>query len=194
MTESFAETVELIRSARGGDSEAIGAMVARYRKPLLERIRVMMGAQARGAADSNDFLQDLFIEVVRDFENLERCDERSFLRWATCIARNNIRDSLRRRRERAIGDFASSIDWRPADGAEGRTPPPDAAAHQEQVDRLVDALAEVPEDYRLVIELRHFESLSFAEVGRRMARSENAVQILHHRALIRLGGLLRHDD
>jgi RNA polymerase sigma-70 factor (ECF subfamily) len=193
VTSGFADTVALIRDARAGDARALNAVVARWRQPLLERIRLMMGAEARGAADSSDFFHDLFIEILRDFDSLPRLDERSFLRWATCLARNNIRDALRRHHERAIGDFASSLDCRSLGNLGDRPAPPDIAERNEQVDRLIDALGELAEDHRRVIELRDFDRLSFAEVGRCMGRTENAAQILHHRALIRLGELLRGD-
>lgn len=191
MKDPFAETVELIRSARAGDAGAFGAVVARYRRPLLDRIRLMMGAEARGAAESSDFVQGLFLEIVRDFGSLRGCDERSFLRWATALARNNIRDAVRRQREHAIGNFASSLDWRPANGNVDRPAPSEMIARQEQVDGLVEAMTALPEDYQRVIELRHFDALSFAEIGALMQRSDNAAQILHHRALIQLGELLR---
>lgn len=193
MADTFAETVDLIRAARTGNQGALEAVVARYRGPLLERIRLMMGSNARSAADSGDFLQGLFVEILRGFDSLQRCDERSFLRWATGLARNNIRDAVRRRRELTIGQFASSLEWRPARG-HGDTPSPqDNAANLEQVDLLVDALCDMPADYRRVIELRHFEGLSFVEIGHSMQRSENAAQILHSRALVYLGELLRGD-
>jgi len=40
---------------------------------------------------------------------------------------------------------------------------------------LVDQLAELPPDYREVLVLRHFQGLSFAEVGQQMRRSPGAV-------------------
>lgn len=190
MSGTFEDTVDLIRAARAGDTHALNVVAARYREPLLERIRLMMGVEARRAAESDDFLQGVLCEVVRDFESLRQCDEQSFLRWATHLARNNIRDAVRRRRERAVGSFASSIDWQPARGDAQAAAPPAEAARLEDVDRLIDAMTKLPVDHRRVIELRDFDGLSFAEVGREMNRSENATQLLHFRALIGLGAAL----
>ena len=69
--------------------------------------------------------------------------------------------------------------------------PSQSASRQEQVDLLLEALAELPDDKQRVVELRDFEGLSFAEIARAMGRSENAVQLLHTRALARLAGILR---
>jgi RNA polymerase sigma-70 factor (ECF subfamily) len=191
MTDSFHDTVELVRVAQSGERTSVAAIIERYREVLLQRIRFLMGPEARQAADSNDFLQGLFLEVVTDFEKRGPRDEREFLRWATAIARNNIRDGVRRRRELAVDRFASSLDWRPVLGNAPADSPESVAEREEQVERLCEAMTSLREDDRSVIELRHFEGLSFAEIGRRLGRSENAAQILHTRALVKLGEMLR---
>ena len=56
--------------------------------------------------------------------------------------------------------------------------PSKAAAQREQGILLADALSYLPSDYREVLVLRHFEDLSFAEVGERMDRSLDSVQKL----------------
>ena len=47
-------------------------------------------------------------------------------------------------------------------------------------------LAQLPEDYREVLVLRHLEGLSFAEVSGRMGRSLDSVEKLWVRGLARL--------
>jgi RNA polymerase sigma-70 factor (ECF subfamily) len=69
--------------------------------------------------------------------------------------------------------------------APGSTPS-GVAARREQGVLLADALGRLPEHYREVIVLRHVEELPFAEVARRMGRSETAVQKLWRRALAEL--------
>ncbi|MBK8977481.1 MAG: sigma-70 family RNA polymerase sigma factor [Planctomycetes bacterium] len=188
MDDTFPDHIALLRAACAGDCAAQDQLVLRFRGPLLERIRIMLGPDARRSAESSDFVQGVFVDVLRDLGRLGSVDERSFLRWATRIARNNILDATRRRHERALSAFASSFD---VAGEGGAASPVDAAAHREQIERLVDALTALRPDDRAVLELRHFEGLGFAEIGSRMGRSENAVQLLHTRALIRLGALLR---
>ena len=48
---------------------------------------------------------------------------------------------------------------------------------------LADALAELPDDYRQVILLRHIEGLPFEDVAQRMDRRRGAVRMLWLRAL-----------
>lgn len=186
-TES--STVVLLRAAQQGRAEALQELLRRHRDALLARIRLMMGPEARAAAESEDFVQGVFLEVARDLNRFSPVDERSFLRWATHIARNNIRDEVRRRRETALGSLASSVV--PVRSAHATGPLGEAMRH-EQIEVVVSALLGMPDDHRLVIELRDFDGRSFAEIGETMGRSENAAQLLHASAMIRLGAILVH--
>jgi RNA polymerase sigma-70 factor, ECF subfamily len=64
--------------------------------------------------------------------------------------------------------------------------PSEEAARREQAVRLADALGRLPEPYREVIVLRHLEGLSLAEAARRMGRTEDSVQKLWARSLLKL--------
>lgn len=187
--DSFSDTVELILRAERGEEGCLGKILERYRERLLERVRWMMGAEARELAESGDFLQGVFLKIIQRFDRFELRDERSFLRWATQIARNGIRDDLRRRREVALEAFATESGFWSPHASRGDSPDR-AAEWAEEIDRLVDALSELDEDQRRVVELRHFEKLPFAEIGARLERSANAAQLLHARALTRLNRLL----
>ena len=182
-------TLELLRSAKGGDKRSLDLLLARYEGRLLERIRLMMGDQARSAAESSDFLQETLLDVARGIEGVAIETEAQLLCWMTEIARNNIRSEVRRQRERSFDSFTALLR---ADGApheEGVSPPSDIA-RAEELHRLAECLEQLPADHRQVLELRHFDDLRFEEIAQRMGRSANAVQLLHMRALVRLGGLL----
>ena len=55
--------------------------------------------------------------------------------------------------------------------------------HREQLVRLTEALARLPQDQRTAVELHHLEGYSVPEVGRRMGRSAGSVAGLLHRGL-----------
>lgn len=175
--------MELLRGAQAGRSGALDGLLERYRDRLLGRVRLMMGDGARQHAESGDFLQGVMLEIARDLDEAQLEDEEAFLRWATRVARNNIRDQVRRRRERALESFSQSgILARSGDA----TPSGDAGRH-EDVERLVAALERLSPDHRRVVELRDFDGLSYREVARALDRpSEEAVQMLHARALSNL--------
>ena len=189
------ETPELLRLARGGDRSSLEQLLQRYRPELMTRIRLMMGDEARRAADSGDFLQGALVEVMKDLPRYELEDELAFLRWATRIARNNIRDEVRRRREKALESFVSGSGFFTLGNRDEGTveTPSHHVARTEQLELLVDALTGLRDEHQRVIELHWFEGLPFVEVGRRMQRSEEAARMLHARALIRLGDELKRN-
>ena len=191
MTDSFSQTLELLRRAKAGDEECLGSVLERYRQRLLLRIRLMMGNRARAVAESSDFLHDVFATALDEFEHFELRDERAFLRWLTTMARNRIRMEVRRRREVVLESMTTMSGALPPDSLDGS--PLSAVERLEQVTRLVDVLAELDETHRRIVELRHFEGLSFAEIGRALGRSENAVQLLHARIVLKLGQELSAD-
>jgi RNA polymerase sigma-70 factor (ECF subfamily) len=188
MNQPLQETLELLRSAREGDERSLNELLARYQGRLLERIRLMMGEQARRAAESSDFLQETLLDVAKGLDKTSIEDEGQLLRWMTEVARNNIRGEIRRTRERSFDTFSTLLaGGSPTDDGPG---PASEIAHREEQHRLAECLEQLPDDHRRVLELRHFEALSFEEIAPRLNRSANAVQLLHTRALVRLGALL----
>lgn len=182
MTES-AETIALIDAARAGDRGSLEALLRLHRPRLLDRIRLLMGDQARRIADSADFAQVVLVDVTAGLGSFESRGSGSFLRWLTQIARNRIRDAVRRRREESIDTFVMGS----LTGGDG---PQTRAQINELREQVADALQQLSEDHRRVVELRQLDGLSFAAVGQQMGRSENAVQLLFARALVELGSRL----
>ena len=68
--------------------------------------------------------------------------------------------------------------------------PSRAASSAEEIARIEQAFAGLPEDYREVILLSRVVGLDRASVAREMNRSEDSIRNLLHRALAKLGSLL----
>lgn len=184
-SQSFVDSLELVRRARAGESNALAALLGRYRERLLGRVRLMLGPEARSQADSEDFLQATLLAAIEHLQGFEPQNERAFLAWLTTIARNRIHDTVRRRRETAFQSLSESIsgDKRPAT-------PPSQAIHNEQSVRLVEALEALDAQSREIVELRDLEGRQFQEIGKRLELSEDRVRYLHNRAVLKLGKLL----
>lgn len=169
-------------AARAGDRNALDEVFARYSPILLRRVRWLMGADARRRAETVDFAGDVVLEVMQRLPTFELRDEASFVAWLVQIARSRIGGAVRRRREQRLATLATSL-AADAEPVARQTAAEDAAARAEALDRLADVLEQMSDERRQVIELRDFEELSFAEIAQSMGRSENAVQLLHARAL-----------
>lgn len=178
----------LLDRARAGDAGAQHTLVQRFSGQLLDRIRWMMGDPARRQAESGDFLQEAFLYFFRTLDRVEIENEQHFLRWLARVARNSIRDEVRRPHESALERLGCDSglllgNW----SAET----PSAQAQRAEVrERVADVLRALPQEYQRAIELRNLEQRSFAQIGALLNKSENAAQLLHTRAMARLGRLL----
>jgi RNA polymerase sigma-70 factor (ECF subfamily) len=189
-TPAFVDTAQLLAAARAGDREALDKLIVRYQDRVLARIRLMMGPGARRQAESMDLVQGAFVDLLASLPRLELADENSLLRFIIAVARNNIRDAVRKKRERAFESLSLSVDGRPANTAT----PSDDIVQKELVHRVAEVFETLRKEHRTVIELRNLEGLSFQEIGARMARTEAAAFRLHARALVHLGSLLKDRD
>ena len=181
--------MELLLRAKDGDGGALEEVLERYRDRLLSRIRLMMGGAAKRVAESGDFLQGVFTEVLDRFPDFEIRDEKSFLRWMTAIARNSIRDSTRKRRERRFESLSDSLFAR-VESDQDTPSPPSQADLNDKLFRLAEAIEELELDHREVIALRDLDDLPFHVIGERLGCSKSGARLLYNRALVALGGLI----
>jgi RNA polymerase sigma-70 factor (ECF subfamily) len=68
--------------------------------------------------------------------------------------------------------------------------PSQKVMREEQLVRLAEALAQLPEDQRKAVEFHHLDGLSLAEVGKLLDRSKEAVAGLLRRGFKKLRALL----
>jgi RNA polymerase sigma-70 factor (ECF subfamily) len=103
--------------------------------------------------------------------------------------RRDKRDAGRERSlEAALGDSSCKLErWLAAD----QTSPSLRADRNERLLALADALADLPDDQREALLLKHCQGLSVAEVAARLGRTPAAVAGLLRRGLERLRGHLR---
>jgi RNA polymerase sigma-70 factor (ECF subfamily) len=190
------DATELVQIARGGDAEALGRLLDRYANYLLLLARVQVGRRLQGKIDAADLVQETFLEAHRHFAGFRGQSEPEVASWLRQILAGVLANQLRRylgtqgrdirlERELAVELDQSSTALSIGLADPGPTPSKLVAGRERTV-MLADALGRLPDDYREVIVLRHLEELPFAEVARRMGRSEDAVQKLWVRALARM--------
>jgi len=192
-------TVELVRRAQQGDAAAREALFARYGGRVLAIVRARLGAKLRGALESGDILQEAMLEALRGLERFEMREESSLIRWLAQLVEHRItaRASYHGASKRdapvvplegepsAGGSLASELSARqpgPATELESR----------EASDSVQSALAELPERQRELVLLRDYAGESWDEIAKTIgAPTPAAARMLHARALVRLGALLR---
>lgn len=152
---------------------------ARDAGELFEQLgRIVLGyLRSHGAADPEDLLGEVFLQVSRDIERF-RGDDTQLRRWVFTIAHHRLIDDRRRRgvRPRVVSSEVPEV-------ADGHIPDP--------VDpQLVAALEALTDLQRQVVTLRFVADLSLREVARIVRRPVGAVKSVQKRALDRLGMML----
>ncbi|HTN75592.1 MAG TPA: sigma-70 family RNA polymerase sigma factor [Pirellulaceae bacterium] len=192
----------LLLLARQGDDAARGALLENYRHYLDLLARLEIGRRLQTKVDTADVVQETFLEAHRNLKSFRGSGESEFVAWLRSILSAKVSNMVRHyigtqgrdvRREQALEinlDHSSRLLDRGL-FAIGSTPSQHVAKCEVGV-LLAAALAQLPDDYREVVVLRHLEELTFPEVAARMQRSVDSVQKLWVRALLRLKQLMRN--
>ncbi|RMG98951.1 MAG: sigma-70 family RNA polymerase sigma factor [Chloroflexi bacterium] len=165
----------LIHQARQGNMEAFGALVQCHQKAVFNVAYRLLGRRR----DAEDATQEVFI---RAFYALDRFDlERPFAPWIKRITVNlclNWLSSARTRTSVLAADLGQRDGERiELDSWQNNTPTPEQAViTAEQKDAIREAIWQLPPMYRAVIELRHFQNLSYAEIADVLERPLSSVK------------------
>jgi RNA polymerase sigma-70 factor, ECF subfamily len=152
-----------------GAEEASRRLVGKYWRLLVAWIRPRL----RNPSEAEDVAQETWIRAFRAIHRLE--DPRRFLGWLLKIARNQAADQVRRHREVRSLDALSQDGDPPID-----VPHEDDAADRidraEEVQAVLGAVDRLPEKYRLVVLLKHFQGLSGTEMAAALGEPEGTVR------------------
>ncbi|MDN6175794.1 MAG: RNA polymerase sigma factor [Brevibacterium sp.] len=129
------------------------------------------GAMLLDRASVDDVAQDSLISIVESINSFS--GDSKFTSWVHTIVQRRVVDYLRRQRESTPLNEEESPTTRMSSMIAART-------------TVRDALAKLPELYRVPVVLRDIEGLPYGEIARRMERSQGTVksQISRGRAII----------
>jgi RNA polymerase sigma-70 factor (ECF subfamily) len=134
--------------------------------------------RVHGAADPEDVAGEVFLQVVRDLPRFTG-DERDFRAWVFTIVHRRLQDERRRRARRPTVAMPEHHD--PAGGDVA-----DEAGVALDRGRVLELLAELPEDQRSVLLLRILGDLTIEEIARALGKRPGAVKALQRRGLKRV--------
>ncbi|MEW6250604.1 MAG: RNA polymerase sigma factor [Planctomycetota bacterium] len=189
----------LIARARRHDESALTELLNNHAQRLLDSIRAELGERLRQRLESQDVLQQVYLDALHSIDRFVDRGQDSFFAWLRQIALNRICDADRR----AFQTVKRGAEIRAADLGQSRAlgalfeavaascgSPSGVADLAEREGLLRNALEQLSPDQRRAIELRYLHQLSVAEAAVKMDRTEPAVRSLCVRALIRLRELL----
>jgi RNA polymerase sigma-70 factor (ECF subfamily) len=173
--------------ARSGDRLALGELLSEFWQPLWAHAKLTLDQNIQPKQAASDIVQETFVEAQSALEEFNGLTRREFYSWLRKILDNNIRDAWRKHAgtlKRNI-DLERSLARADADNllnADG-TSPLDRVLKDERDSLVESLLVQLPENYRLVIRLRYWESLTFEQMGQVLDKSPDAVRQIWYRAI-----------
>ena len=152
-----------VARAKEGDPEGLHFLYVRFAPDLLRYVDSFV----HDHHEAEDITQNVFAKLMSAIGKYEQ-REVPFAAWILRVARNAALDHMRSKR--------------PIPTEEVRVT--DAGGAQTSFDRggdLRQALAQLPDDQREVLVLRHIVGLSPTEIAATLEKTESAVHGLHHR-------------
>ncbi len=172
------DDARLVAECLGGrDPEAAcRALVTRYWKAVVSSIRF----RVRSLRDAEEIAQDTFTRAFRSLRSLQ--SPSSFASWIFRIASNQATDFLRGRPATvSLDELAESGRLAALDAEEQ-----DDLEVDELIGRVLEAVGQLPERYRLVVTLRYVVGLSAKEIARELDEPEGTIRNRVFRAVAKL--------
>lgn len=153
---------KLIKRYLGGDKDAFGELVKRHK----DYVYNLAYRLTNNPSDAEDLSQEIFIRLMDKIESFK--GDAKFSTWLYRLATNQCLDWLRRRKpqEKSIDDVELKSD----------EDIPALIETKEQLDDIKEALAILPNDFRIVVVLRDVEGLSYDEISEHLNISIGTVK------------------
>jgi RNA polymerase sigma-70 factor, ECF subfamily len=166
----------VIESARGHDAEALGEIYRRYVRRVFGLCRYMLDSRE----SAEDATSEVFLKLQRSIESYD--GSIPFPTWLLRVAGNQCIDALRRRQRGRqviveVEDGAAAIE-----GAGLEPSLLGLVLSTEEREQVRDAIARLPENYRVPLVLRYYSELSYDEIAQQLGLQRNYVAALIFRA------------
>lgn len=190
-TPDSQSTRGLLARHHAGDPRALGELLSRELPAIREMVRRRLTAELRRRMDTNDAVQEVCLHVLRKGPGFLVNDSACFRALMSRIVENFMVSSFRHYGS-ALGKERnrSPETLLELDAPSPTTAPPEKAARVEAAEALRVALLLLDPLDAEIMRLRDEEDLPFADVGRRVQKTEDAARRRYDRALRKLEHLV----
>jgi RNA polymerase sigma-70 factor (ECF subfamily) len=170
-----------------------------YRDYLRLLARLQLHQSLQGKLDPSDVVQETLLKAHANWGQFRGEGSAELAGWLRRILANTLNDAVRafnngardvvreQALEQSLEESSSRLEaWLAADADS----PSQQAVRQEELLQLSKALAQLPEDQRLAVELKHLQGCSVETISTNMNRSKTAVGGLLRRGVKKLRELL----
>ena len=190
---------QLLSQARNGDEQALTELLQQHGPAVRRWVAGRIPRRWRSILAADDVMQQSYTDAFLDLGQFDGGSGGSFSAWLMTIAKCNLADAVRMldadkrgkgRRPVALDAQQDSFVALYELLAVTQSTPSRHAARAEAHSALEQAVRQLPEDYRQVVQMYDLEGRSVEEVGAAVGRKPGAVYMMRARAHRRLGLLL----
>jgi RNA polymerase sigma-70 factor (ECF subfamily) len=182
------------------DAQATGQVLEKFRDYLSLLARLHTDSRLEGKIDLSGVVQQTLLDAYKAFGPFQQLPPDEQAAWLRRVLANNLKDEVRKLGA-AVRNVGREISLEAAlENSSGHleawltqelSSPSQHAIRSEELLRLAQALARLPEDQRRAVELHHLSGMPVAEVSAHMGRSPGAVGALLVRGLKKLRRLMQ---
>ena len=175
------------------DRSAFNDVLLRYRDRLKRMVTMRLNPRLQGRIDASDVVQQTLMDAWKGQEGFRGTTHGERMAWLRVILTRVIlradRDLLKTEkrgegREKTLQSAIDQTSVRIEQMAIGNERDPvSVAVRAEQTLKLAAAMEQLPDDYRRVLQLRHIDGRSHAEIAKEIGRTSAATRMLWVRAL-----------
>ena len=165
---------QLVEQAQKGDRSAIAELYREHQPRIYRYIAYRVGDTA--AAD--DLTAEVFVSMVKNINQFEYRG-RPFLAWLYTVAGNVVKMHYRRQGRVEFEPLPSEM-------IDHKTNPAYITQSRLNQEKLMAAMPRLSDGQRQVILLKFIEGFDNAEIAAMMDKTEGAIRVLQHRALLAL--------
>lgn len=198
MTNQGETKEQLLQAAAGGDSDALGELLARHRPYLKLLAKRYLGSRIEQRSSESDLIQQTCVAAIQFISSFRGDTDEKFVAWLRTILERQAYDLYREhhiaekrsidREERPTGrpnDQSQFIDLRTSS-------PSQRLLRGETAAELARVLDQIPDRQQEAVRLRYLEGLTLAEIADVMDATPFAVVGLLNRGLKEIRRQLRH--
>jgi RNA polymerase sigma-70 factor (ECF subfamily) len=171
--------IELVKQALNGNDSAYAELMNRYKK----KVEIIVSRLVKKEFDVEDLVQEIFTKAFTSLSTFK--SEFSFSTWLYKIATNHCIDHIRKRK---ISTYSLDEELELEEDTVHREIPdwsktPDYELLRKEKNEIIhQAINSLPEHYRKVIILRHFEDKSYEEIAKELKLPIGTVKVHLFRA------------
>ena len=202
MVDTVEETGGLAERLKRGDVEALAVLFSQHRERLWRMVGFRMDRRLLGRVDPDDVLQEAYLAAAQRIDHYGNNSSLSPFVWLRMVLmqtlidihRHHLGSQMRDANREAVfqgNRYPQTTSASLAFQFAGKfTSPSQAAAREETLMRVEQAVAEMDPLDQEVLALRHFEELTNSEVAEVLGIQQKAASIRYVRAIKRLRAVL----